>query len=95
MECLACDTLPEFVVGVDTDTTGCSMQLLLTDQDGKQVACKECVQADGRFTVQLTSADTTGLSGVYQLQFCMTDIGGLCYRKLAGTLTIVPKGGTP
>ncbi len=95
MECLSGDTLPVFTVSVDTDVTGCSMQLILANTDGEQVVCKDCAQVGGGFSVQLTSTDTARMSGVYQLQFCLKDAGGLCYRKLAGTLTVIPKGGTP
>ena len=94
MECLSGDTLPAFTIGVDTDTTGCSMQLILAERDGDQVVYNDCTQVDGGFSVQLTSAETTGLSGVYELHFCMTDADGLCYRKLAGTLIVIPRGGT-
>ncbi|MDE5564040.1 MAG: hypothetical protein K2I93_02700 [Oscillospiraceae bacterium] len=95
MECLSGDTLPAFTIGVDADTTGCSMQLILAERDGDQVVYKDCTQVDGGFSVQLTSAETAGLSGVYELHFSMTDGNGLVYRKLTGVLTVhpAPKGG--
>ena len=91
MECLAGDTLPEFLIRTSLDdVSGCTMQLIIEDQKtpGAVALSKNCSLSDEVFHVQLTSEDTAGLLGVYRLHLCMTDSGGLKYRKLAGTLIV-------
>ena len=55
------------------------MQVILEDQKllGTAKKIKDCVLSDGCFKVQLTSADTFGLSGVYNMHFRMKDITGV------------------
>lgn len=96
MECLAGDTLPCFVVGVETaegeTLDGCTMQLLLApwDEPERAAVSKTCTATeDGKgFAVTLTSTDTAGLAGVFRLHFCLTNAAGLHQRKLAGVLTV-------
>ncbi len=92
MECLQGDTLDEFEISVDDfdSLDGCTMQLILEDQKllGTAKKTKDCTLSDGCFKVQLTSADTSGLHGVYNMHFRMKDTNGLSHRKLAGILIV-------
>ena len=90
MECLQGDTLGTFSVEMDenTDLTGASMCLILENQNGL-ILPKNCTLSGRIFSVQLTSADTASLSGLYQMHFCLTDSEGLKYRKIAGNLYVI------
>ncbi len=92
MECLQGDTLDEFEISVDDwdSLDGCTMQVILEDQKllGTAKKIKDCVLSDGCFKVQLTSADTSGLNGVYNMHFRMKDADGLSHRKLYGILIV-------
>ena len=104
MVCLAGDTLPTFVVTVDLDEgetlDGCSMQLIVNDYQDHSTAvlCRDCTALpDGTgFAYTLTSSDTAGLSGVFELHFRLIDADGLSQRKLYGILTVnpCPQGGS-
>lgn len=104
MECLAGDTLPAFEVGVELEEgetlTGYGMQLILAEWGSKdtQVLCKACtaMQDGSGFYCTLTSTDTAGLAGVFQMHFRLFDGNGQSQRKLAGVLTVrpVPQGVT-
>ena len=93
MECLQGDTLDVFEIYVDDfgNLENCTMELILEDQNKINIVrkVKSCTAIDGGFTVQLTSADTSDLHGVYNLHFKMKAANGLIYRKLAGELIIV------
>ena len=91
MECLQGDTLSPFCITPEniSDLSGYSMCLIL-EKDGGIVIQKSCTQEDGAFYVQLTSADTAALSGIYQIHFRMTDTRGLFYRKITGTFKVNP-----
>ena len=99
MECIVGDTLPEFNVFIEGETSlsGCTMQLILADSKTPETAviCKECTAISGGFKVILTSEDTTNLTGgtVYFMHFRFIK-NGLSYRKLLGCLTAktVPEG---
>lgn len=90
MECLQGDTLGTFSVEMDenTDLTGASMCLILENQNGL-ILQKNCTLSENIFHVQLTSADTASLAGLYQMHFCLTDSEGLKYRKIAGNLYVI------
>lgn len=89
MECLQGDTLSGFSVEMekDADLTGASMSLIVENQNGL-VLQKACTLSGQIFSVQLTSGDTADLAGTYQMHFCLTDAGGLKYRKIVGTLHV-------
>jgi hypothetical protein len=99
MECIVGDTLPEFNIFVDGETSlsGCTMQLILADSKAPETAviCKECTAISGGFKVILTSEDTSNLTGgtVYFMHFRLIK-NGQSYRKLFGCLTAktVPEG---
>ena len=92
MECIIGDTLPEFNISVDGETSlsGCTMQLIVADSKAPETAviCKECTAVTGGFKVILTSEETALLSGetVYFMHFRLIK-NGLSYRKLRGCLT--------
>ena len=93
MECLQGDTLDVFQIYVNEfgSLEGCSMKILLEDQKllGTAKLTKDCILSDTDcFEVQLTSSDTAKLYGIYNLHFCLTDVKGLKYRKLAGMLIV-------
>lgn len=93
MECLSGDTLPDFIVSVESEDslTGCSMQLILANAHtpDKCVVCKECTLTDDGFTVQLDSSDTSKLAeGTYNIHFRLITPDERSYRKLFGSLYI-------
>ncbi len=92
MECLQGDTLETFQIYVNEfdSSENCTMQVILEDQKllGTARLTKNCTLSDGCFQVQLTSNDTAGLHGTYNMHFRMKDADGLSYRKLAGILIV-------
>ena len=91
MECLQGDTLPVFRIKPEniSDISDYAMCLIL-EKDSGIVIQKSCTPDEDAFSVQLTSADTAALSGIYQMHFRMTDIRGLFYRKITGTFKVSP-----
>ena len=92
MECLQGDTLPEFHISIEnaSDFSGLSMILESLDFPEQAVLTKSGTASDGGFTVRLTSEDTQNLSGVYRFHICLTDNNGLKYKKIEGTMNIIP-----
>ncbi|MBE6825839.1 MAG: hypothetical protein E7511_03015 [Ruminococcus sp.] len=102
-ECIAGDTLDEWVVEVTTtdeatgesspaDIAGCTMQLLLCRyKDDAVVLVKECTAdpSAGTFAVTLESTDTAALSGLYAYHFELR-CGSRSYKKIAGLLNVLP-----
>lgn len=92
------DTFPPFYVIVnDMDTAECDMRIVLEPKytPGEASFVKDCdhfTRYDGAkgFRVQLGSAETAGLSGTYTMHFIMTDEDEREYRKLVGTLEVLP-----
>lgn len=92
------DTFPPFYLRVDgMDTDSCEMRLVLEKQNtpGGASFIKDCDHfrfRDGGkgFRVQLSSGDTTLLCGVYTAHFILKDEDDLEYRKLVGTLEVLP-----
>lgn len=88
MECLAGDTLPTFVVSVESgEIIGCRMQVILarTTDLSSEVLCKECTPESGGFSVTLTSEDTEPLAeGMYHIHFRLIGADGMSRRKLSG-----------
>lgn len=92
MECLQGDTLERFNINVEglDSLDGCSMQMILEDHEllGTAAKSKDCTLSGDCFQIQLTSADTAGLHGIYNMHFRLKDSDGLYYRKLAGILIV-------
>ena len=78
------------------DLINCSMRLDLEDKytPGKVVFTKSCEYIAGSFgkgfQVQLDSEDTEQLCGMYTIHYVLTDTSGKDYRKLVGTLEVLP-----
>ncbi len=100
LEILAGDTLPAFTISVETisadgttadaDLTGCAMYLIVAQQ-GKElepVITRLCDKTDTGFAVQLNSADTDGMSGMYGMHFALYSGENLIYKKIAGNLHV-------
>lgn len=99
LECLAGDTLPTFVIGVEMDADAhdlskCRMQMILADLETPDVSvltknCTAC-SSESYFEVTLTSEDTKVLSGTFLLHFRLVDEKGMSHRNLMGVLTVKP-----
>lgn len=92
MVCLSGDTLPVFTINVDIESlSGYRMHVIIETEFGNDVVLnKQCTELeDGTgFEVQITSADTAELSGIYKIYFQLTDTNELKYKKLYGTLLV-------
>ena len=92
------DTFPVFRVKVSgMDLTGCTMRIVLERKDtpGSVELTKECTHfedADGSegYRVQLTTLETRNLLGIYTVHFILNDGVYWNYRKLVGTLEVLP-----
>ncbi len=93
MECLQGDTLPSFIISAEADElTDCRMQCIIAawDEPEKAVFTKECTATDDGFAVILNSEDIENLKGLFHMHFRFIGANGLSYRKLSGTLHILP-----
>lgn len=92
MECLQGDTIQTFHVDVENVADFPECVLIIEDAaiPGAVVLQKSCIADETGFSVQLTSDETKEMSGLYRYHFCLTDSSGLKYRKLSGTLDIIP-----
>lgn len=93
MECLSGDTLPEFMIYVESDSglEGGGMQMILAKSNAPNICIlsKVCEPVEGGFSVQIDSDDTSNLTeGAYEMHFCLTAPGGKMYRKLSGSIYI-------
>ena len=91
------DTFPNFRVNVrNVDLTGCTMRIVLEHKNtpGSVAFTKQCTYVSGSFgqgyNVQLDSSDTASLCGMYTVHFILTDSDSKEYRKLVGTLEVLP-----
>lgn len=93
MECLSGDTLPDFIISVESEDSleGCRMQLILADSHTPNICavCKECALTDDGFRVRLDSSDTKKLAEeTYNIHFRLITPDGRSYRKLSGSLYV-------
>ena len=91
------DTFDVFRVTVSgMELEGCSMRFVLECKDtpGSIALTKACshftAQTSEGFLVQLQSSETSQLSGLYTMHFILTDAESKEYRKLIGTLEVLP-----
>ncbi len=89
------DTFPFFrVVVTGTETTGCSMRLVLERKDtpGSVALTKSCTYVSDEettyFAVQLTGTETAQLGGAYTMHFILSDANQNDISRLVGTLEV-------
>ena len=91
-------TFPRFRVRVTgMNLTNCSMRLVLEEKynPGEYVMRRDCFHVqdpDGTdvYQVQLISADTRYLLGMYNMYFILRDASGFDHKNLVGTLVVLP-----
>ena len=94
------DTFPLFRVNIWDDThmelSECTMRIVLEIKNipGSVAFTKSCTyvsDSSGQgYNVRLDSSETAALCGVYTMHFILTDPDGREYRKLVGTLEVLP-----
>lgn len=91
-------TFPKFRVRVTgMNLTNCTMRLVLEEKykPGESALVEECFHVqdpDGTdvYQVQLISAVTQNLLGVYNVYFILQDASGFDHKNLVGTLEVLP-----
>ena len=91
-------TFPRFRVRVTgMNLTNCTMRLVIEEKynPGEYVMRRDCFHVqdpDGTdvYQVQLISADTRYLLGMYNMYFILRDASGFDHKNLVGTLSVLP-----